>query len=193
MRKNQGQLRIIGGTWRSRKLPILDSEGLRPTTDRIRETVFNWLQFDIADATVIDLFAGSGGLGFEAASRGAAQVVMIEKDSKVAASLSSNIKRLDAANIRLHTADAIQLLNAPQQLPAQWDLVFVDPPFNHGLAQRSLSLLAQHSAVHEDTLVYVECERNAELAIDEHWTLLKDKTQGAVRFCLLQLNTVSKQ
>ena len=175
MRKNQGQLRIIGGQWKSRKLPILNSEGLRPTTDRVRETLFNWLQFDIAGAVAIDLFAGSGGLGFEAASRGARQVVMVEKDHRVANQLQQNVALLGADNITVLTTDALQLMQSPSSLPSQWDIVFVDPPFNLGLASQSL-----------EQLVYLETEATLTLPQLAQWHTLKEKRHGAVCFRLLQ-------
>src|SRR5699024_5826550 len=103
LRKNavaSGQIRIIGGLWRGRKLPVLNSEGLRPTTDRIKETLFNWLMFDVNERRCLDLFAGSGSLGFEALSRGASQVIMVEKDHQVAQQLSQNLARLPQAQAR---------------------------------------------------------------------------------------------
>ncbi|WP_290653766.1 16S rRNA (guanine(966)-N(2))-methyltransferase RsmD [Idiomarina sp.] len=186
MRKNQGQLRIIGGQWKSRKLPILNSEGLRPTTDRVRETLFNWLQFDIAGAVVIDLFAGSGGLGFEAASRGARQVVMVEKDHRVANQLQQNVALLNADNITIVTTDVLQLMQSPLSLPNQWDIVFIDPPFNLGLASQSLEQLSQLPQLSPETLVYLETEATLTLPQLTQWHTLKEKRHGAVCFRLLQ-------
>jgi 16S rRNA (guanine966-N2)-methyltransferase len=186
LRKNQGQLRIIGGQWKSRKLPILNSEGLRPTTDRVRETLFNWLQFDIAGAVVIDLFAGSGGLGFEAASRGARQVFMVEKDHRVANQLQQNVALLDADNITVLTTDALQLMQSPSSLPSQWDIVFVDPPFNLGLASQSLEQLSQLPQLSPETLVYLETEATLTLPQLAQWHTLIEKRHGAVCFRLLQ-------
>lgn len=186
MRKNQGQLRIIGGQWKGRKIPILDSEGLRPTTDRVRETLFNWLQFDIADAIVVDLFAGSGGLGFEAASRGARHLVMIEKDPRVAAQLQNNRSLLRADNMDIFTADTFSLLTRADTLPGHWDIVFVDPPFNLALANSTLEQLRQLKQVSAESLVYLETEVDCNLPELDHWHVIKEKRHGAVCFRLLQ-------
>lgn len=192
LRKNQGQLRIIGGQWKSRKLPILSSDGLRPTTDRIRETVFNWLQFDIRDAVVIDLFAGSGGLAFEAASRGARQVIMVEKDVQVARQLQRNAEALHADKMSLVHDDAFNFLRQQgSQHPATWDIVFVDPPFNRGLAEQALQDLARTPAVSVNTLVYIETETDFSLPLTGAWQLIKDKRHGAVKFCLIQKRDLS--
>ena len=109
----QGQVRIIGGDLRGSKLPVPDREGLRPTSDRVRETLFNWLQPMLAGSRCLDLFAGSGALGFEAASRGAGEVVMIERDRELARSLSDSAKRLKTSNVRVLEADALRWLSEP--------------------------------------------------------------------------------
>ena len=186
MKRSYGQLRIIGGQWRSRKLPVLDNDGLRPTTDRVRETLFNWIQFDIADAYVLDLFCGSGGLAFEAASRGAKEVLMIDNDSRTIEQLEDNIKTLAADNMRAVKADALSLLASPSELPTQWDIIFVDPPFTQGLANKTLDLLAQSAQVTADTLIYLETESEVEIDDLSPWKIIKDKRHGAVKFALLQ-------
>ena len=147
LRKNavaSGQIRIIGGLWRGRKLPVLNSEGLRPTTDRIKETLFNWLMFDVNERRCLDLFAGSGSLGFEALSRGASQVVMVEKDHQVAQQLSQNLARLPQAPATVVNTDAMRYL-ASSATP--FDLVFLDPPFHQEPSVDTQMLARTHSSV----------------------------------------------
>jgi len=189
LKKGQGQFRVIAGQWRSRKFAVADREGLRPTTDRVRETLFNWLQFDIPDATVLDLFAGSGSLGFEAASRGARQVILIEKDKHAALQISENMSRLGSDSLSLIEADALQILAQPQRLPSAIDVIFVDPPFHQGLADQALKILQSASFVTEQSLVYLEVEQQATLELAPHWDILREKKHGAVRFLLLQRKT----
>lgn len=167
-------------------MPILDSDGLRPTTDRVRETLFNWLQFDVADAVVVDLFAGAGGLGLEAASRGAAEVLLIERDKRVATQLSENLNTLKATNARVLVADALALLQSPSSLPPHWDIVFVDPPFAQGLADQTLERLLNCPQVSTDTLIYLETEHDFSPSSATRWQVIKEKRHGAVQFCLLQ-------
>lgn len=123
-----GSVRIIGGEWRGTRLPVLDREGLRPSADRVRETLFNWLQPKLPGARVLDLFAGSGALGLEAVSRGAREAVLIERDPKLAESLRQTTARLQGGErARVICADALTWLRAPVE--ASFDVVFVDPPF----------------------------------------------------------------
>lgn len=134
-------LRIIGGRWRRTLLPVADRPGLRPTPDRVRETLFNWLGQDLAGWRCIDAFAGTGALGLEAASRGAAEVLLIEQDAALAAALRSTVQRLQASAVQVRSGDALGVL---AQLPAQaWDLVFLDPPFDSALFEPALALAAQ--------------------------------------------------
>jgi len=129
-----GQVRIIGGDLRGSKLPVLDRDGLRPSSDRVRETLFNWLQPVLSGARCLDLFAGSGALGFEAASRGASEVVMIERDRELAGSLAFTAGRLKIDTVRVVETDALRWLQSPPADPAQrFDLVFLDPPFASNL------------------------------------------------------------
>ncbi|HTA64280.1 MAG TPA: 16S rRNA (guanine(966)-N(2))-methyltransferase RsmD, partial [Xanthomonadaceae bacterium] len=140
-RAQEGSVRIIGGRWRGSKLPVADAAGLRPSADRVRETVFNWLQPRIVGARVLDLFAGTGALGLEAASRGAARVVLVEKDAVLASTLRANAERLaraDAAKtVEVVCDDALRWLSRSPD--ARFDLVFVDPPFAAGLWQSALA------------------------------------------------------
>lgn len=187
LRKNavaSGQIRIIGGLWRGRKLPVLNSEGLRPTTDRIKETLFNWLMFDVNERRCLDLFAGSGSLGFEALSRGASQVIMVEKDHQVAQQLSQNLARLPQAPARVVNIDAVRYL-ASSTTP--FDLVFLDPPFHQELLPQVCQLLEEQGWLSVNAKIYIEREQAVEpLVLPKNWQLLKDKQAGQVTYQLYQ-------
>jgi 16S rRNA (guanine966-N2)-methyltransferase len=181
-----GSVRIIGGEWRSRKLNFPSAEGLRPTADRVRETLFNWLQRSVPAARVLDLFAGSGALGFEAASRGASSVVLVEKNAAAAASLRVNKQALAASSVEVIAADALQWLAANSQ--RTFDLVFVDPPFAEAMQLRVCQALADSGCLAPGALVYVETA--APLAAESYpagWRVAKTKRAGAVHSTLLQI------
>ncbi len=151
--RGAGAVRIIGGRWRNTRLPVVDVPGLRPTADRARETLFNWLQADLADARVLDLFAGSGALGLEALSRGAREALLVERDPAACESLQASIDRLDARAIAtVARADAAAFLRLP--VHGRFDIVFVDPPFADGLWPTVLSGLSPWVA--DDACLYVE-------------------------------------
>lgn len=153
-------LRIVGGRWRSRRIRFGEGEGLRPTPDRVRETLFNWLQFEIAGAVCLDAFAGSGALGFEALSRGAAHVVMIEKSRAQYLLLQEAAQELGANAAQLVTGDALDLLRQrPAWAPtAGFDGVFLDPPFHQELLPQVCALLHAQKLLKADAFVYVESE-----------------------------------
>ncbi|MAB21327.1 MAG: 16S rRNA (guanine(966)-N(2))-methyltransferase RsmD [Idiomarina sp.] len=174
---------MIAGQWRGRRLPVADSPGLRPTTDRVRETLFNWLQWDITDARVLDLFAGSGSLGFEAASRGAAQVTLIEAVKSVSQQLQKNIGMLKGQNIEVVTHNALDWLQT--QHSEAYDIVFIDPPFREGLADKALKLLDEGKWLAADNQVYLETEKEWPLKLPANWRVTKEKTHGQVCFRLL--------
>ncbi|MGM0429629.1 MAG: 16S rRNA (guanine(966)-N(2))-methyltransferase RsmD [Pseudomonadota bacterium] len=178
-----GDYRIIGGQWRGRRLPVADSPGLRPTTDRVRETLFNWLQWDITDARVLDLFAGSGSLGFEAASRGAAQVTLIEAVKPVSQQLQKNVGLLKGQNIEVVTHNVLDWLQT--QRSEAYDIVFIDPPFREGLADKTLELLDEGNWLAADNQVYLETEKEWPLKLPANWRVTKEKTHGQVCFRLL--------
>ena len=178
-----GDYRIIGGKWRGRRLPVADSPGLRPTTDRVRETLFNWLQWDITDARVLDLFAGSGSLGFEAASRGAAQLTLIEAVKTVSQQLQNNVTLLSSENIDVITHNALDWLQT--QSAEAYDIVFIDPPFREGLADKTLKLLDESNWLAADSRVYLETEKEWPLKLPANWRVFKEKTHGQVCFRLL--------
>lgn len=179
-----GHVRIIGGRWRGRKLPVVSGEGLRPTTDRIKETLFNWLQFELADARVVDLFAGSGSLGFEALSRGAKTCQFVETWSPAVKQLGHNIATLSAP-AQVDTQGALAFLaNCPAQ---SIDLLLLDPPFRKGWLEQVMPLIEAHDVLAPNAWVY------AEHGTDEQprswptgWRLHREKTAGQVCYRLFQ-------
>ncbi|WP_085300166.1 16S rRNA (guanine(966)-N(2))-methyltransferase RsmD [Cognaticolwellia mytili] len=183
----KGQIRIIAGQYRGRKLPVLMADGLRPTTDRVKETVFNWLMPYVQDAKCLDCFAGSGGLGFEALSRGAKSVTFIELNKAAAQQLTANKTLLKADNIDILSTNALEFLQKNQQ---EFSLVFIDPPFRKGLAQKTAEALSQQG-LSENALIYVEMESdNNQQVMPSHWQLLKEKIAGQVVYQLYQNSKV---
>jgi len=183
-----GQVRIISGLWRGRKLPVHDAEGLRPTTDRVKETLFNWLAQDIPHAKCLDLFAGSGGLGFESASRQADKVTMLEMNSQAFAQLKTNIASLKASNIEAIHTDSLAFLRQSGQA---YDVVFIDPPFRQGLLQESVALLEQNGWLADNAMIYIECEKELAIAdLPSNWELYREKTAGQVCYRLFERTSV---
>ena len=178
------EVRIIGGRWKRSKLPVLEAPGLRPTPDRVRETLFNWLGQDLTGWRCLDAFAGSGALGFEAASRGASEVVLLERDRRVAASLAESARRLGATVLRVECAEAIAWM--ARSAPGAFDLVFIDPPFDSDLALPALAGAGR--LVRPSGSVYVEgpgalSDRDAEA----HGLGITHRSRaGAVHFHLLR-------
>lgn len=181
-------VRIIGGEWRSRQITFDDAPGLRPTPARVRETLFNWLQADIGNSCCLDLFAGSGALGFEAASRGARRVVQVESNLQSCRQLRANVERLNASQIQVRQADVLKFLADCEE---SFDLVFLDPPFGQGLIlQTCQSLCGAVLAPHAK--IYIEAERQfAWDNLPSSWRLLKQKTAGDVSYALVQQESVS--
>ena len=176
-------LRIIGGRHRGRKLPIPALDGLRPTADRTRETLFNWLQFELPGMTVLDLFAGTGALGLEALSRDAASAVFIEPQRAASAALRQSLVALQQTNAEVLSMTAEQFLAGPAQ---GFDLIFVDPPFSADLWQSTLTQLMNGPWLKKGGYVYLECPKNQIIDLPAQLTPQKDKTSGQVRFRLLQ-------
>ena len=174
--KPPGKLRIIGGDFRRRQLPVLDHPGLRPTPDRVRETLFNWLGQHLFGKQVLDLFAGTGALGFEALSRGASNVTFVERDSRVAALISENIITLGASNGRVVSTDALAFLNQPCQQPA--DVVFLYPPFHQGLADPCCSALETGGWLADDAMIYLETEKSLSPNVPTNWQLYRETQAG---------------
>lgn len=186
MKKSQstasGQIRIIGGQWRGRKIPVPDIPGLRPTTDRVRETLFNWLAPFIVDARCLDCFAGSGALGIEALSRYAAGATLIEMDKNVARQLQQNLATLQASQGKILNANTLNVLAQPGT-PHQ--IVFVDPPFRKGLLDDTVRLLETNGWLADTALIYVESEiENGMPAVPGSWTLHREKVAGQVAYRL---------
>ena len=169
-----GQIRIIGGQWRGRKLPVPDSPGLRPTTDRVRETLFKCL----------DCFAGSGALGLEALSRYAAGATLIEMDRAVSQQLIKNLATLKAGNARVVNSNAMSFL---AQKGTPHNIVFVDPPFRRGLLEETINLLEDNGWLADEALIYVESEvENGLPTVPANWSLHREKVAGQVAYRLYQ-------
>ena len=184
-RKRPGSVRIIGGEWRGRRLPVRDLPGLRPSGDRSRETLFNWLQARVHGAVCVDLFAGSGALGLEAASRGAAEVILVEKLSVAALDLRDVLLVLKADQVTVVESDALQWL---QSCPAQsLDIAFVDPPFGLHLETRALELIRHQDCIRTGGFVYIETARDTPVIVaGPGWETAREKTVGDVRLLLLK-------
>ncbi|WP_040891243.1 16S rRNA (guanine(966)-N(2))-methyltransferase RsmD [Vibrio ezurae] len=180
--KGSGSIRIISGLWRGRKLPVHDAEGLRPTTDRVKETLFNWIASDIPNARCLDLFAGSGGLGFEAASRQAKEVTLIELNVQAFQQLQQNMQSVKATNITLLNQNSLNFLKQEGQ---PYDIVFIDPPFRQGLLLEAIEQLENNGWLSEQALIYIETEKELEMpALPDNWTMHREKVAGQVRFQL---------
>ena len=188
------KIRIIGGVWRSRLIKVIDAPGLRPTTDRIRETLFNWLGQNLAGLRCLDAFAGAGALGFEAASRGASTVTLIERDKTAFANLRANLSDLQSfpveASIDLVHSDGVGFLK--RQAKASWDLMFLDPPFDDRLAlDSSIQEAARVCDGSNGGQIYIETVANCDLAalnsLIPQWECCKEMTAGQVKALLFRL------
>ncbi|HEU4705270.1 MAG TPA: 16S rRNA (guanine(966)-N(2))-methyltransferase RsmD [Sphingomicrobium sp.] len=177
-------MRIIGGVWKRSKLPVADRPGLLPTPDRVRETLFNWLGQDLSGWRCLDPFAGSGALGLEAASRGAAEVVLIERDRQLAASLTQTRERLKATQVRVDIADAVAWMARCE--PARFDLVLLDPPFEAQIFDPALAGAAR--VVAPGGFVYLEADRAFDAAelLRQGLSIQRQGRYGAVHFHLLR-------
>lgn len=175
----RNRVRIVGGAWRSRLIAFPPRKDLRPTPDRVRETLFNWLGQDLTGSTCLDLFAGSGALGFEAASRGARRVTMVESDPVVYRALVANREALAAAAVEPRKADALEFLRSDESV---YDVVFVDPPFKSGLWPRLAQLLPPRLA--PGALVYYEGAAPPELPAG--WKTHRQGRAGQVSYQLLK-------
>lgn len=178
-----GKVRIIAGRWRNSRLEVAAVAGLRPTAERVRETLFNWLQSRLSGARCLDLYAGTGALGLEAASRGAAEVVLIEHHPLLVQRLRAHVERLRADQVTVIAADANAWLASAS---ASFDLVFVDPPFALNLWNQTLALLAP--VLSRDARVYVEGAIDTVIAVPANWTLLREGRTREVRYALYAVN-----
>jgi 16S rRNA (guanine966-N2)-methyltransferase len=181
----KNQIRIIGGQWRSRQISFNDALGLRPTPVRVRETLFNWLQYDIPGSRCLDLYAGSGALGFEAASRGAKSVVQIENNPDTCRALKENAIKLSATQTKIIQSDVFRYLSGDAE---PFDIVFLDPPFAINLVTQTCQWLEDKCWLSKHAKIYVEVESKMEFLeeLPENWKLLKSKTAGEVNFHLFE-------
>ena len=194
-RKNyiQNSFRIISGDFRGKKFIFPEVEGLRPTPGKIRETLFNWLQFDIINKTALDPFAGSGALSLEAISRGAKEVYIIEKDRKVYEKLKSNFNFLDRDQYTIINEDAMIYLSKPTK--QSFDLVFLDPPFAKNLLLQTIDRLSNNNYINSQSQIYIESEykiteENLSSLTNYHFKINKQKKSGNVHYCLISLGAL---
>ena len=188
--RGQNRLRIIGGEWRGRKLSFPALSELRPTPDRVRETLFNWLHNILPGARCLDLFAGSGALAFEALSRGAEEVVMIDQHPAVVAQLKKHVEQLKARNARVVQAETLVFLRG---LPRTFDIVFLDPPYKGELLGSCMAQLAARDWLAPTAWLYIETDRRTPLPpLPADWTILRHKEAGQVGYYLLQRTSADR-
>jgi 16S rRNA (guanine966-N2)-methyltransferase len=181
-----GRLRIVAGKWRSRLLDIADEPGLRPTSERVRETLFNWLAPIVQGSRCLDLFAGTGALGFEALSRGARSVVFVENSRRAANALEKSARVLDAAGAVVHCGDAAEYVRNAR--PASFDIIFLDPPFADDRLGELCAQLDACGILVPGGRIYLEQDRaKPGTALPDQWRVLKDKTAGNVRYMLVEV------
>jgi 16S rRNA (guanine966-N2)-methyltransferase len=182
--QSRNRLRIIGGDWRSRVVVFADAPDLRPTPDRVRETLFNWLQPTLAGAKCLDLFAGSGVLGFEALSRGASSVTALELDPKASAAIRANMAALQTDKLKIEQRNGLEWLHANTQ-QQRFDVVFLDPPFAENLHADCCKLLHEQQWLAPSALVYLESGASLEkITLPQGWQLIRHKRAGAVHYGL---------
>ncbi|MCO7226533.1 16S rRNA (guanine(966)-N(2))-methyltransferase RsmD [Pleionea sp. CnH1-48] len=180
-----GQVRIIGGRWKGRRIKFMESAGLRPTLDRVRETLFNWLMYDIEGARCLDLFAGSAALGIEALSRGAKEVVFVEKNRKASDNIHNNLRELEFSNARVFNTSAEVVAKKNEQ---PYNIIFIDPPFYQEYLDNILVLINNSRFVQQGTQIYVERERHSDpVSFPDNWELTKEKQVGGLEFYLLEV------
>ena len=188
--QDRNKVRVIAGRHRSRQISFDDRPGLRPTGDRIRETLFNWLQLDIAGARCLDLFAGSGILGIESLSRNASWVDFVEVDRKVCQDIDANLKLLEISNAKVHCLDALAWLGN-SAVKEKYDVLFLDPPFDSSALNSVLGSLQDCDCLNANSKIYIECDRGDEEQVTNspaiaNWKQLKQKRAGDVSFFLYQ-------
>lgn len=178
------KVRIIGGEWRGRNLSFPDVQGLRPTPARVRETVFNWLQSDILASCCLDLYAGSGALGIEAASRGAKRVIQVDNNAQVCRQLKQNVDMLLADQVKIVQQDVFRYLADSSE---RFDLVFLDPPFAKGYAAQAANWLEDKQWLARHARIYMEVEKRLILSgLPVNWQKVKNKTAGEVAYYLFE-------
>jgi 16S rRNA (guanine966-N2)-methyltransferase len=185
-RSQAGRLRIVAGNWRSRLLDVADVEGLRPTSERVRETLFNWLAPHIHGARCLDAYAGTGALGLEALSRGARSVLFLERSPTAAQQLQRNIELLDACGATVWQGDARDYLR--NATAGHYDIAFLDPPFADDLHEETCRLLSEKGLLADGAHVYLELPKKAGVALPRGWQVLKDRNAGHVRYMLVRVD-----
>ncbi|MBL4623195.1 MAG: 16S rRNA (guanine(966)-N(2))-methyltransferase RsmD [Immundisolibacteraceae bacterium] len=186
-----GSLRIIGGQWRGRRIPIVEVKNLKPTPDRVRETLFNWLQADINGSHCVDLFAGSGALAFEALSRGAASVIAVDSSHDACDQMRQSAAELGTDRLQVICADVDHFLNLPIKADQpDWQILFVDPPYDLGCPPPQWPAIIDHPKLSIEALIYLEShardQHNAIENTDNHWAQIRNKVAGEVCYRLLQ-------
>ena len=181
--RNVGTLRIVSGSLRGSRIEVIDQDGLRPTSDRVRETLFNWLAPMIRGARCLDLFAGTGALGIEAISRGAAACCFIERERRVMQQLEATLARLKIDSASLVNADALAWLEQAK-VDQPFDLVFLDPPFSGGRWNEAATRLENNGWLTDDAWIHVEAPAGTDIVLPETWQRHRESTAGAVQFAL---------
>ena len=184
--KNRGKVRITSGEWKNRNLEVPDIDGLRPTSERVRETLFNWLMPSIHKSVCLDLFAGSGSLGFEALSRGAKHCTFVEKSKLAFSQIKTTRTSLNAVNSEVHNCDAIDFLSSDHN--HNFNLVFLDPPFSDDYLISSIESIHEYQLVSSGGYIYIEFNKNNDLSdLPDNWSVIRKKIYGNVCFILIEV------
>ena len=184
--KNRGKVRITSGEWKNRNLEVPDIDGLRPTSERVRETLFNWLMPSIHKSVCLDLFAGSGSLGFEALSRGAKHCTFVEKSKLAFRQIKTTRTSLNAMNSEAHNCDAIDFLSSVHN--HNFNLVFLDPPFSDDYLISSIESIHEYQLVSRGGYIYIEFNKNNDLFdLPDNWSVIRKKIYGNVCFILIEI------
>ena len=184
--KNRGKVRITSGEWKNRNLEVPDIDGLRPTSERVRETLFNWLMPSIHKSVCLDLFAGSGSLGFEALSRGAKHCTFVEKSKLAFSQIKTTRTSLNAVNSEVHNCDAIDFLSSVHN--HNFNLVFLDPPFSDDYLISSIESIHEYQLVSRGGYIYIEFNKNNDLFdLPDNWSVIRKKIYGNVCFILIEI------
>ena len=184
--KNRGKVRITYGEWKNRNLKVPDIDGLRPTSERVRETLFNWLMPSIHKSVCLDLFAGSGSLGFEALSRGAKHCTFVEKSKLAFSQIKTTRTSLNAVNSEVHNCDAIDFLSSVHN--HNFNLVFLDPPFSDDYLISSIESIHEYQLVSSGGYIYIEFNKNNDLSdLPDNWSVIRKKIYGNVCFILIEV------
>lgn len=181
--QGHGHVRLIAGDWRGRKIPVLNSQGLRPTTDRTRETVFNWLMPYLAGSVCLDAYAGTGILGLECLSRGAKVVDFVEQDRSIAAALKSNLLNLGGNGV-VYWASIEKFIASLPSNSQRYGIIFVDPPFSLGIQESICQQLIESGCLSESALIYVESDIKHDFTLPSPWNVFREKHSGKVKYQL---------